>query len=64
MRGADTFTKSLFTMRHRDDFVPANHPLRTEPDFQIAKSVLRNSAHAGDEADFAYQYFSSLLGQA
>ena len=28
MRGADTFTESLFTMRHLDDFVPANHPLR------------------------------------
>ena len=28
MRGADTFTESLFTMRHLDDFVPANPPLR------------------------------------
>ena len=28
MRGADTFTERLFTMRHLDDFVPANHPLR------------------------------------
>ena len=28
MRVADTFTESLFTMRHLDDFVPANHPLR------------------------------------
>jgi hypothetical protein len=28
MRGADTFTESLFTMRQLDDFVPANHPLR------------------------------------
>ena len=28
MRGADTFTEGLFTMRHLDDFVPANHPLR------------------------------------
>ena len=28
MRGADTFTESLFAMRHLDDFVPANHPLR------------------------------------
>jgi hypothetical protein len=26
MRGADTFTESLFTMRHLDDFVPADHP--------------------------------------
>lgn len=28
MRGADTFTESLFTMRHLDDFLPADHPLR------------------------------------
>ena len=27
MRGADTFTESLFTMRRLEDFVPANHPL-------------------------------------
>ena len=28
MRGADTFTESLFTMRKLEDFVPADHPLR------------------------------------
>ena len=28
MRGADTFTESLFTMRRLEDFVPADHPLR------------------------------------
>jgi transposase len=28
MRGADTFTESLFTMRHLEDFVPIDHPLR------------------------------------
>lgn len=28
MRGADTFTESLFTMRRLEDFVPDNHPLR------------------------------------
>ena len=28
MRGADTFTESLFTMRTLEDFVPAQHPLR------------------------------------
>ena len=28
MRGADTFTESLFTMRKLEDFVPAQHPLR------------------------------------
>ena len=29
MRGADTFTESLFTMRHLDDFVPADQPHAT-----------------------------------
>lgn len=29
MRGADTFTESLFTMRRPDDFVPKSHPLRS-----------------------------------
>lgn len=28
MRGADTFTESLFTMRKLEDFVPTQHPLR------------------------------------
>ena len=28
MRGADTFTESLFTMQKLEDFVPADHPLR------------------------------------
>lgn len=28
MRGADTFTESLFTMRKLEDFIPAEHPLR------------------------------------
>jgi len=28
MRGADTFTESLFTMQKLEDFVPAEHPLR------------------------------------
>lgn len=28
MRGADTFTESLFTLRRLEDFVPARHPLR------------------------------------
>lgn len=29
MRGADTFTESLFTMRKLEDFVPSEHPLRS-----------------------------------
>jgi len=28
MRGADTFTESLFTMRKLEDFIPEDHPLR------------------------------------
>ncbi len=28
MRGADTFTKSLFSIKKLEDFVPATHPLR------------------------------------
>jgi transposase len=28
MRGADTFTEGLFTLKKLDDFVPASHPLR------------------------------------
>lgn len=28
MRGADTFTDSLFILRRLEDFVPDNHPLR------------------------------------
>ncbi len=30
MRGADTFTESLFTMRKLEDFVPPQHPLRAQ----------------------------------
>lgn len=29
MRGSDTFTESLFSIKKLDDFVPANHPLRS-----------------------------------
>jgi hypothetical protein len=29
MRGADTFTERLFTLRKLEDFVPAEHPLRS-----------------------------------
>lgn len=28
MRGADTFTEGLFTLKKLDDLVPTNHPLR------------------------------------
>jgi transposase len=38
MRGADSFTESLFTMRRLDDFVPKSHPLRSIR--QIANEAL------------------------
>ena len=40
MRGADTFTESLFTMRRLDDFVPDNHPLR--PVLKMVNAALKN----------------------
>jgi transposase len=40
MRGADTFTESLFTMRRLDDFVPENHPLR--PVRRTVNQALKN----------------------
>ena len=40
MRGADTFTESLFTMRRVDDFVPADHPLRPVRD--MVNKALKN----------------------
>jgi transposase len=40
MRAADTFTESLFTMRHLDDFVPQNHPLR--PVRKMVNLALKN----------------------
>lgn len=38
MRGADTFTESLFTMRRLEGFIPAHHPLR--PIRQMANAAL------------------------
>jgi hypothetical protein len=29
MRGSDSFTESLFSIKKLDDLVPASHPLRT-----------------------------------
>lgn len=40
MRGADTFTESLFNMRRLDDFVPENHPLR--PVRKMVQLALKN----------------------
>ena len=39
MRGADTYTESLFTIRKLDDFVPAQHPLR--PIRQMVNEALK-----------------------
>ena len=40
MRGADTFTESLFTMRRLEDFVPETHPLR--PMRKMVNHALKN----------------------
>ena len=39
MRGADTFTESLFSVRRLDDFVPQNHALR--PVRQMVNEALK-----------------------
>lgn len=38
MRGSDTFTESLFTLRKLEDFVPADHCLR--PIHEMANAAL------------------------
>ena len=40
MRGSDTFTESLFSMRRLDDFVPPTHPLR--PVREMVNVALKN----------------------
>lgn len=55
MRGADTFTESLFTMRHLDDFVPADHPLRVI-------RVMVNKALANMDELFAQMYAADIKG--
>ena len=47
MRGADTFTESLFTMRHLEDFVPADHPLRPIRQMVNEALVKMNALFAG-----------------
>lgn len=51
MRGADTFTEGLFTLKKLDDFVPANHPLR----------VLRTMVNRA-LAEFARMYEDDVKG--
>ncbi len=55
MRGADTFTESLFTMRHFDGFVPADHPLRVI-------RVMVNKALANMDELFARMYAADIKG--
>lgn len=55
MRGADTFTESLFTVRKLDDFVPASHPLR-------AIREMANEALAKLDRLFAQMYESDAKG--
>ena len=53
MRGADTFTESLFTMRKLEDFVPADHPLR-------AIRELVNTAFVKMDAFFSGMYEADI----
>jgi transposase len=55
MRGADTFTESLFTMRKLEDFVPTGHPLR-------AIRVMANEALAKMGALFSTMYEAEVKG--
>jgi transposase len=55
MRGADTFTEGLFTLKKLDDFVPANHPLRI-----IRTMVNKALAQMGDL--FAQMYEDDIKG--
>jgi transposase len=55
MRGADTFTESLFTMRRLDDFVPKAHPLR-------AIRTMANQALAKMDRPFAGMYEADIKG--
>jgi hypothetical protein len=55
MRGADTFTESLFTLRKLEDFVPADHPLRS-----IRK--MANAALAKMNALFSGMYVADIKG--
>ena len=55
MRGADTFTESLFTMRYLDDFVPADHPLRVI-------RIMVNKALANMDDLFGKMYGADIKG--
>jgi transposase len=55
MRGADTFTESLFSVRKLDDFVPTSHPLRSI-------RVMANEALAKMDRVFAGMYEADIKG--
>jgi transposase len=55
MRGADTFTESLFSLKKLDDFVPASHPLRV-----IRTMVNKALAEMGEL--FAQMYEDDVKG--
>lgn len=55
MRGTDTFTESLFTMRRLDDFVPKVHPLR-------AIRTMANQALVKMDRLFAGMYEADIKG--
>ena len=55
MRGSDTYTEGLFTMRRLDDFVPANHPLRRI-------RVMVNEALAKMDGLFSRMYEADVKG--
>lgn len=55
MRGPDTYTEGLFTMRRLDDFVPANHPLRRI-------RVMANEALAKMDGLFSAMYEADIKG--
>lgn len=55
MRGADTFTESLFSIRKLEDFVPATHPLR-------AIRKMANEALAKMNPLFAQMYEADIKG--
>lgn len=55
MRGADTFTEGLFSVRKLEDFVPASHPLRP-----VRKMV--NTALAKMDALFSRMYEADITG--
>lgn len=55
MRGSDTFTEGLFTLKKLDDFVPSNHPLRV-----IRTMVNKALAEMGEL--FAQMYEDDVKG--